>query len=160
MRVIRKVLFSNLLLRKISIFWKFQNSFLHLIFLFLKSTRDFLYIDLNFKVKIKCYGVPYYYPGGKSVENWNVREFRLWLEFKRGYWDDLVYQSGDTTDNFFSTFLLFLYFRILFHISEDFMMGILCRSPKYATITSQILCQIHRKKLPWLLNTLCGIIDM
>ena len=42
---------------------KFQNSFLHLIFIYLNSARDFHPIGINFKVKIKCYGVPvpYYY---------------------------------------------------------------------------------------------------
>ena len=61
MRALRNTLFSNLGLIKFSTFWKFQNSFLHLIFRYLNSARDFLPIDINFNVKIKCYGVPYLY---------------------------------------------------------------------------------------------------
>ena len=49
-------------LRKFSTFWKFQNSFLHIIFRYLNSARDFLSFDINFNVKIKCYAVSYFYP--------------------------------------------------------------------------------------------------
>ena len=55
MRALRNALFSNLGLRK------FQNSFLHLIFRYLNSARDFLHIDINFNVKFKCYDVSYFY---------------------------------------------------------------------------------------------------
>ena len=48
-------------LRKFSTFWKFQNYFLHLIFSYLNSARDFLSIDINFNVKIKGYDVSYFY---------------------------------------------------------------------------------------------------
>ena len=61
MRALRNALFSNLGLRKFSTFWKFQNSFLHLIFRYLNSARDIHPIDINFNVKIKCYDLSYYY---------------------------------------------------------------------------------------------------
>jgi len=62
MRALRNALISNLGLRKFSTFWKFQNSFLHLIFRYLNSASNFLPIDINFNVKIKCYDVSYFYP--------------------------------------------------------------------------------------------------
>ena len=50
MRALRKALFSNLGLGKFSKFLHFQNSLLHLIFIFLGSARD----AEPKNIKIKC----------------------------------------------------------------------------------------------------------
>ena len=55
MRALRNALFSNLGLRKVATFRKFQNYFLNLLFTYFNSAKDFLAIDINLNVKIKEY---------------------------------------------------------------------------------------------------------
>ena len=66
-RPFRHAFFSNLGIRKLPTVSEMRNYFLHLIFRYLNSARDFLPIDINFNVKIKGYGVPYNYHFGKSM---------------------------------------------------------------------------------------------
>ena len=55
MKALTNATFTNFGLRKFTTFSHFQISFLHLIFIYLKSVTDVLPIDINFTDKINGY---------------------------------------------------------------------------------------------------------